>query len=256
MVSPHQLCEPIDPKPATGLEPSPPPPGARLKNCPKVVLTLKDKKKLDLGDSSTFKSCVDFGAECDYLTFGESLDKDTGSQQDPITPTNMYGRILLQSQERASAWERSLRTEIQQSAGNRLDHRLSLAIWKRSLPTFTYVIISHCGESLLTFYDRYLWFDPALSSGDLPLLESHEQPGTKLVYVLTLKIPVPSGGAATQVRKLLSSMNFVELSTWPTSSGGWTGILSRWRLKEEQDHCAQQNFGSPQTSSQSSGTRM
>lgn len=255
-MNPLQLCEPIDSKPDTGLRPSPPPPGARLLNYPRIVLTLKDKRKLDLGqDTSIGRSSLDFAAECDAMTFGGcSQIKDTTSPHGADEQMNMYGRMILQSQERASRWGKNLRTEIQRSAGNRLDHRLSLAIWKKSLPMFTFDITTPCAESLLTFYDRFLWFDPAMSSLDLPVLESLEKPGSEPDWKLTLKIPAQSGGAATQARKLLSSMNFVEQSMWPTCSDGWTGILSVWKQKAELDPYVQSVSSSQATSNLSFGT--
>ena len=60
-------------------------------------------------------------------------------------------------------------------------------------------------------------------------------------YILIL------GGAVTEIRRMLLSMNFEVQSTLHTYSGGLTDIRSSWKLKEEADLFVRNGSGSQAT---------
>jgi len=87
------------------------------------------------------------------------------------------------------------------------------------------------------------WNDPALCSGVQLELESPDVLGTKQDWVLIVRILGnfsltlgPNFGAATRVKEMLLSMNFVEESMLPTYCDGWIVTLSGWRLRVVPDH--------------------
>lgn len=58
---------------------------------------------------------------------------------------------------------------------------------------FTYVIILPFRELQVTVLNQLLWSEPALYSGVVRTLEKVDEPGKKLVWRLTLKIPELNG---------------------------------------------------------------
>lgn len=74
-------------------------------------------------------------------------------------------------------------------------------------------------------------------------LESYpKDPNTKVTYNINV-----SSGVDTEIRKMLSLMNFVEVSASITYLGGLIGTRSSWRLKEELQCCEHATSGLPQT---------
>lgn len=72
----------------------------------------------------------------------------------------------------------------------------------------------------------------AMSSGASLDLERVTVRGTRRVLRLTLRGRPRSFGAATEVKTLLSSMNFVERSASNISCGGSIGIRYLWKLRD------------------------
>lgn len=92
-----------------------------------------------------------------------------------------------------------------------------------------------------------------MSIGDLLQLASLEEPGGKLEWQLTLKIPAQNSGMATVVSRMLSSMNFEESSTLRFSSSGVTVIQSSWKTKDPLHVCKPRQSGSLPTYTQETG---
>lgn len=108
-------------------------------------------------------------------------------------------------------------------------------------------IISHCKESLQILLNRLRWKENVLSSGVQQARARPGELGKKQEWTLSLKILGLSGGTVTVVRSMLSSTNFAERSTLRTFYSGSIVIRALWRLKEEQDLCAQLRSGSLRT---------
>lgn len=82
-------------------------------------------------------------------------------------------------------------------------------------------------------------------SGALQQRENQDVLGVKQDWTLMLSVRGPSSGQVTQVKKTLSSMNFVEVLTSPTSYDGVTGIRSIWKSRELPDPWMLKEFGLP-----------
>lgn len=67
---------------------------------------------------------------------------------------------------------------------------------------------------------------------DEPALEKVDVHGMKPAWVLTLKIHAQNGGMDTEVKKMLSLMNFEVTLTFPTFYGGSTVTRSVWSAKD------------------------
>jgi hypothetical protein len=81
----------------------------------------------------------------------------------------------------------------------------------------------------------FQWNEMLLSSGVRLELGSPDERGMKLAWTLTVKTLVPSSGVAIRMNQILWLMNFVEVSTLPIFFGGWTVILSEWKLRDLQE---------------------
>jgi len=83
------------------------------------------------------------------------------------------------------------------------------------------------------------------ASGALQQRENQDVLGTKQDWTLMLSVRGPSSGQVTQVKKTLSSTNFVEVLTSPTCYDGVTGIRSIWKSRELPDPWMLKEFGLP-----------
>lgn len=95
----------------------------------------------------------------------------------------------------------------------------------------------------------------AESFGAVLELGSHSLPGILREPKLILKIPGPSFGVVTMVKKMLSSMNSEEVSTSRTFLDGWIVTLAEWKLKDPIDHFVPNDFTSPVMLNPGTGTR-
>ena len=118
------------------------------------------------------------------------------------------------------------------------------------------VVTTNCLASLATMHDQLHWSELVQFSGARLAPERVDELGKKLESMPTLKIRELSGSMVTVVKKMLLSMNFVEVSIFPTSYGGSTAIRSLWKKKVLKCRCKQQSFGSRPIFLQNNGSWM
>ena len=80
-------------------------------------------------------------------------------------------------------------------------------------------------------------------------------PGMKLGWMLTLRTPELNSGAATEIKRTLSLMNFVGELILPTYCDGLIVTPSLWRLKVVQPYLEPKPFGSPAIAPSVPGTQ-
>jgi len=124
----------------------------------------------------------------------------------------------------------------------------------RYLPMSLFAIILPSSAFLPIMRYRLQLCELASFTMDQQALVKVGAPGKKQVNVLMLKIHAQSGGAVTEVRSMLSLMNFEEVSTLRTCCAGWIGTPLVWKLKEELDPLLQSTSGSHQICTPTSGT--
>lgn len=110
------------------------------------------------------------------------------------------------------------------------------------------LVIIPCVEYAETIRDLLQWNVSYTFSGVQQGLVNQEEPGKRLVWKLTQRIPARSFGAVIKVKNMLSSMNFEEESTFPIFCDGWIGIQSSWKQRDPQCVCVPKLSGSPRTS--------
>lgn len=93
----------------------------------------------------------------------------------------------------------------------------------------------------LDVLDQIIWrlehfFARSLFTGARVELENLAEPGMKAEWMLILSVRDPNSGMDTQIKRLLSAMNFVVGSTSLISSDGATGIRYELKLKDRRDH--------------------
>lgn len=91
--------------------------------------------------------------------------------------------------------------------------------------------------------------------GDLQELVNQDKRGRKLDRRLILSVLDPSSGMVTRVKSMLSAMNFVELSTFPTFLDGVIGTQCVLKLKVLADPSALRRSGSRRIWTQDVGTQ-
>lgn len=131
----------------------------------------------------------------------------------------------------------------------------SQAIWQQSPQVFEWLVIGPSEPlSQISLLLAQL-LKKCSSSGVLQVLENLDGLGSKAERKLILKIREASSGMVTSVNSMLSSMNFVEVSTSLTCSVGWTVTLSKWRSKGLPNLYVAPRYGLPATSTRSIGTQ-
>lgn len=184
----------------------------------------------------------------------KSLDQCTPSSPEASQRPTTSGKSLPACPELSSSWEPNPfdstcpLTGTPSGVQQYLDNS-----WTSRLP-FEFVLtgISERLREILLFrlQSNVLY----TSSGVRVVLASQGELGKKLPSKLTLRIPAQSSGVAIGVKNMLSSMNLMEASTYPTSSAGSIGIRSSWKQKEELHLFKLAQFGSPPISPQKSGS--
>lgn len=111
----------------------------------------------------------------------------------------------------------------------------------------TVVIIAPYAQLLQTMQSQVLSNAKFQFIGAELELAKVSEPGRRLVFRLTLKIPAQSGGAVIEARQMLSLMNFEEESMYHMSFGGQIDILSLWRPKEVPGRSWRPKYGLPVT---------
>jgi len=206
----------------------------------------------DIGSSSCFSKTNNPSAPYDAY----SLRQDTMNSLDQIRQRNMFKKKTPESPTPSSNTESNLSNAMHRRIG-----RLSGTPPKEviSLPSpqifesIPIVLSAALLPTFLSLLQLKKWF---FATGELLVLASLEPHGTKQDLIVTLRIPEPSFGAGTRVRRMLSSMNFEVVSTLATYSDGSTGTPLLWKLKEAPPHSESSGSGSPQILRQSRGTQI
>jgi hypothetical protein len=124
----------------------------------------------------------------------------------------------------------------------------------RYLRKFEWVITGVSEQLRPTLVTALEWSEAALSSGAELVQESQCELGKSPAWTLILRTRGLSFGMATEVKKMLSSMNFEEQSTSRTCYGGWIDIRCVLKLKGHLHPWPRGEFGSRPTSPQKPGT--
>ncbi len=94
----------------------------------------------------------------------------------------------------------------------------------------------------------FQWIEKCTCSGDLQVQENREELGPKEECSLMLSALVLSSGMVTRLKRILSSMNFVEASMSHTYYGGSIVTQSVWRSRDLPDPFMVVGYGLPATS--------
>lgn len=119
--------------------------------------------------------------------------------------------------------------------------------------TYSFVITTHCEESVQTILDRLELINLFFCFGAKLELESHIVLGAPSQMHM-LRIHAPNGGQAIEMKKQLSLMNFEEVLMWPTFSDGWINIQFRWKQREALPRYLRRQSSSPRISQLRPGT--
>lgn len=196
---------------------------------PKDNLKKANKLATDIGNSWLLSPTRDLEERCK-----KSLAKmGTMSSPDQEPQSPMSGKTRPMSKEPDLNWAKELFEDKKQEIGTKSGTQPSTETLWTSQPTSEYVVLLRSAVSVLDTLKGLQWNVPYLSFGETLVLEKVVLLGKKLVWKLTLKIPEQSGGMVTSARNTLLLMNFVVVSTSPTSSDGLTGIRFWWKRKED-----------------------
>lgn len=145
-----------------------------------------------------------------------------------------------------SVWELAKRGDVESIQANLRFHELLIKEFN---------IIELSELSMQTIKDRLLWSELAGYSGAKLELENRDVLGMKQEWTLILKIQGPNSGMVTEVKSMLSLMNFEEISMYRTCSAGSIDILSVWRSKAPPCLWLPRHSGSPVTTTPTPGSR-
>lgn len=181
------------------------------------------------------------------------LPKPTTSLPDQVQLKPMSGK---KKQELANHLnlERSLLKETPPPTGKKFEILPNKETLTTFPPTYSFVVILHCVESVRIIFNQLRWSALPLFTGVRLALESHIVHGLKEELIHTIKIHVPNSGMATLIRQQLYSMNLEVRSTSPTSCDGLTSIQSVWKLKDLPKYSWPPSSTLPATSTQTDGT--
>jgi len=151
---------------------------------------------------------------------------------DQLPPTPMSGRMTPISMVRDLNWEPSRIDETQRQIGTLFGNKqLPVTYWPLKRP-FEFNIIGHSVRSVQTILTLLLSNVKSLSTMDLQALESLGEPGKKQRGLLILRILDPSSGMDIEIKNMLCSTNFEEVSTSPIYFDGLIGTQFLWRSRE------------------------
>lgn len=207
-----------------------------------------DSKRLEQEASSIGSSLERSPRRSLFLGHEEYLAQvttPTANSADPNLLPNMCGRKTPGLKERNLSSEPVRFELVSLPIGNLYGNLQRMATSAPSLPGFVWYLIAPSAQLLLTLMHLCPCSGPLLSFGVQPALGKAEEPGAKQAMIVILRIPEASFGVVTKVRRMLSSMNFAEVSTFPTSSGGPIATLFVWKSKDRQYLSLVNEFGLP-----------
>lgn len=147
-------------------------------------------------------------------------------------PTNTYGRMRPESPTLNSNLAQNPSNETTNETGTESSRPQSPDVWTLSTLPYWFVITALSEESIRTTCSRILSLETLWSIGAQLDLASPGLPGTTLDGMLILRIPGPSFGMGTRVKRLLSLMNLEEQLTSLICCDGQTVILSSWKSRD------------------------
>lgn len=206
------------------------PPGSPL-----ALSTLGGNSRTVTPGSSTGSSSSTVPESSPFDPFASSLGHGIMNSPGQRLRKSTFGRKLLESKEHNSNSAIDPFDATVPTTGSLFGPPPSpeiLAVFPR---TCEYVVTLHCEPSARSFYFQLAWSELVTSTGAELELASLEKPGTTPVWKVTLRIQEQNSGVAIAVRRMLSSMNFVEESIYPMSCGGW--IDTRFELKSRDLVC-------------------
>lgn len=206
-------------------------------NCPPLLCGYVGNRSLEsLADISIGNSASPSGRRCLWPPSRESLaEVSMPSSQGVSTPPVIVARRLQESQVHGSG-EVDLFVETSRLTGTQYGPPPSPELLAPSRVKLEYLIME-----TLDGLDPIIWrleqyFARSAFTGARVELANLAEPGMKAEWMLTVSVLDPSSGMDTQIRRLLSSMNFVVGSTSLISSDGVTGIRYVLKSKVRQDH--------------------
>lgn len=107
---------------------------------------------------------------------------------------------------------------------------------KNAQVTYSFGIMAPFDRLVPIMQNLQVWFDPAWFIMVRLALESHGALGPRLRWKRILKIRALSSGVDTELRNMLSLMNFEEESISAMYSDGWIDIRSQWKSKGQANH--------------------
>jgi len=175
----------------------------------------------------------------------DCLDQFMRSLPDLVQQENMFGKKTPQFKEQDLNLESNPFQDVPPLNGIKSGNLLKEEILMRSPHRYVFKVIELSEQSMQTLRNQLEWSDSALYFGVKLELVSRGVLGMKQEWMLILKIPGPSFGAVTEVKKMLLSMNFEEVSMSRTSYDGWIDIQLLWKLKAGRMCMSPQRYGSP-----------
>jgi len=234
---------------------------------PSLVMGLsgsKDNENLGQEDLTTGNSLSRFNGNSPstslFVCSPDAMQSFLAAPQRPHTAGKTLPQLkapdsnLESSQSRYSEKYISSCSETTKSTGSPSGSPPSGVPSRPSPPQFVFKVI---GPSVLLariMPSLYLLSAEPSSTQGLLEVESPTKLGQNS-QVLFLRTHGPSGGRATRVRRLLSLMNFEEVSTYRTSYAGSTSTLSVWKPKAHLSHYLQIPLSSPATRNLPNGTQ-
>jgi len=167
----------------------------------------------------------------DSVVLDPFLATYTPSPQDqtPLTPTS--GRTRLPYTELDLNSENYRWEEVILRIGKLSSVQLEKDGWMISRGIYMFDITATSSESLSTIVNRLLSNEKLKCTGDQLASANLEGPGMKPVLTRILKIQGLNSGMDTEVKKMLSWMNSVEILEYLTSFDGSIDTPSLWRLR-------------------------
>lgn len=206
--------------------------------CPQRCLTSVGNSKLDLSMDTDIGNSVSVSPRRLLFPLPEEPleDEPMPNFQDLKLHENTCGRKTPELTGLNLNLETSHYEEMPNPTGMRFGKLPKPEIWTESLQVFVYNIIAPCEQSAVTTLNQLLLNVKSMSLWDLRGLERVDVPGMKPHGLLTLRIQEPSFGTAIEINRMLSSMNFVAVSTSPIYLDGLIGTQYLWRSRDLPPH--------------------
>lgn len=219
--------------------------GSLPRNYPKDASGFEDNKNSQRGARCIGKSSQHSTSSTDSQQSSDSLDQVIGNLHDLRLQKTTSGRKTPEWMVPNSNSELKRSNAIRRQTGQLSNAQPFRANYKTFRRTYSFVVTTNSNElARITQWLQQL-NEPVKYFGAELVQERVDEHGRKAVWQLTVKTHEQSGGVVTEVRRMLSLMNFEEQLTSPTCCAGWTGTRSEWKPKEERNLSWRKKSGSP-----------